>query len=73
MLSYRQHQGVLTEFSAFGCDPLIERNDLLRRRLQLFNPSYDELFTSAVSSDGQHFIDAIMRFLNLTERLYHFV
>ena len=73
VLSYRQHQGVLTEFNAFGSDPLIERNDLLRRRFQLFNPSYDQLFTNAVSSDGQQFVNAIKRFLNLTERLYHLV
>ena len=72
-LSYRQHQGILTEFNTFGSDPLSERNDLVRRRLQLFNPSYDELFTNVVSSDGQQFIDAIMRFISITQQLYSLI
>lgn len=57
--------------SSFGLDPLNERQDLIAIRdqhLQTDIGSFDDIYTSVVSSDGHLFEQAIIIFLSLTNR-----
>ena len=69
---YRRQGGNLTEYSAYGIDPLRDRPDLVHRRDDYFfstHSSFDDIFSDAVSSNGDFFQTAVMDFVHVTESL----
>lgn len=73
VLKYEQYQGLLTRESTFGRDPLSSRMDLMRRREQCFTPSFEDIFSDIVSSNGELFVEAMREFGQLTERFVDFL
>ena len=73
---YERGGGSLTRDSKFGFDPLRTNPDLLLRRDRLFRenyPSFEELFTAAVSDNYYVFEASIEGFKNITFRLLDLV
>ena len=69
---YHMQGGDLTEFGLFGCDPLKDRPDLIQRRETYFfstHPSFEDIFSNAVSRDGTIFYESICDFIRVTKSL----
>lgn len=69
---YEREQGSLTHSSNFGVDPLEDRQDLIKRRDDLFHAKgfvYEDIFTNTVSGDGHYLINAILTYIDLSNRL----
>lgn len=64
--------GHLTDFSAFGEDPLNDDNSLVQQRetefLQRY-PQFDPLFHKLVNGDEKEFCDALLCFIQITQSL----
>ncbi len=73
---YRTQGGELTEFGLFGCDPLCDRADLIHRREVYFfstHPTFEDIFSNAVSGDGTMFRQALLDFIRVTKSLQQFL
>ena len=69
---YRTQGGELTEFGLFGCDPLRDRADLIHRREVYFfstHPTFEDIFSNAVSGDGSLFQTSLLDFIRVTKSL----
>ena len=69
---YSSQGGNLTQFGLFGIDPLCSRPHLLWQRETFFfssHPSFDDMFSNAVTADGSFFKKAVLDFITITKSL----
>ena len=69
---FEAHGGHLTLFSAFGCDPLEDREDLIKAREEDFYRKYPDFgcfFYTVVNNDYSLFHEGLLFFIDVSKRL----